>query len=98
MPNGVSTTLPKDADLIPAYENEALLNTAEYKKYRSLTGSLLYQAVCTHPEISLPVGTLQTLAMKIDRVCANCRQHRQLCCASAYHEQANFCQNQTHRP
>ncbi len=56
--NYVTTPLPKDADLSPARENEELFNTAEHKKYSSLTGSLLYLAVCTRPDISFPVSVL----------------------------------------
>ncbi len=56
--NSLTTTLPKDADLLPAHEHEALLNTAEHKKYRSLTESWLYISACTRSDISFPVSVL----------------------------------------
>ncbi len=56
--NGGTTPLPKDADLLPAHENEALLNRAENKKDRSLTGSLQYLDVCTRRDIAFSVSFL----------------------------------------
>ena len=44
----------------------------------------------------LAISPLQTLASRIGIVCPNCREHRHLCCACAFDEQAIFCQDQAH--
>ncbi len=56
--NAVKTPLPKTVDLLPAHENEDLLDEFWLKKYGSMIGSLLYLAICTRPDISFSVAAL----------------------------------------
>ncbi len=56
--DSATRTLLKDADLLPAHENEVCSNTAKHKKCHSLTGSLLYLAVCARPDIPLPLDVV----------------------------------------
>ena len=77
--NGVITLLPKDAYLYTALENETLLNTAEHKKYLSLTGSLLYLAACTRPDTFFLLMFL--LAKYVHQLFGICSRKRAFCLA-----------------
>ena len=44
--------------MLPARENEQVLDDQDHKKYLSIVGSLLYLAVCTRPDVIFNVSVL----------------------------------------
>ncbi len=56
--NGLNTPSTTTANVLPAQDNEQVLQSLENKQYRSLIESLMYLAICTRPDISFAVAVL----------------------------------------
>ena len=56
--NGCIPPLPRAADVLPARENETVLDDQDQKNYSIIIGSLLYLAVCTRLDVLLSVAVI----------------------------------------
>lgn len=50
--------MARDACILPARDDEAVLSAERQANYRKIVGELMYLSQCTHPDISYAVGIL----------------------------------------